>query len=95
MNANGKNALTVIFGLLGTIAPFGAVYIAMYMGATEISAFNSTMVMILSVLLLVFMVLNAFGNFMANRKKIFVIGLILICVDLISFIWNLLIFVNL
>jgi hypothetical protein len=94
MNSSGKSALTIIFGLLGIIAPFGAIHVATFMGANEISAFNSTMIMILSVLLIIFLVLNAFGNFMANRKKIFIAGLVLICLNLISFIWNLLIFIN-
>ncbi|MFA5125890.1 MAG: hypothetical protein WC462_02720 [archaeon] len=91
----GKGTLTVLFGLFGVIVPFGAVYVATFLGKTDMASFNSTMMMLLSVLLIVFLVINCFSNFNDNHKKIFILGLLFLLLSMISFIWNLIIFVTL
>jgi len=91
----GNGTLTVLFGLFGIMAPFAAIYVATFLGKSEMASFNSTMIMLLSVLLVVFLVINCFGNFISNHKRIFIVGLLFLLLSMISFIWNLLIFVAL
>jgi len=95
MNQMSRNFLTILFGILGIFAPMGGVYVATFAGKTQMAAINSSMIMFLSVLLLVFLVSNAFANFMSNHKKMFILDLFLLCLGLISFIFNLILFVNL
>jgi len=95
MNQLSRNFLTIFFGLLSIIAPMVGIHVATFTGKSEMALINSSMIMFLSVLLLVFLLSNAFGNFMTNHKKMFIIDIILLCLGLISFIYNLVIFVSL
>ncbi|MFA6065166.1 MAG: hypothetical protein WCW44_00450 [archaeon] len=95
MNDMSRNFMTILFGLLSIVAPIAGVYVATFAGKTDIAVINSSMIMFLSVLLLVFLLSNAFANFMANHKKMFILGIILLCLGLISFIYHLLLFIAL
>lgn len=95
MNSVGRTFLTVFFGILGLIAPFGGMFVATFGQKSDLSVFNSTMVMLLSVLLIVFLMINCFNNFNNNNKKMFIIGLILFFLCVVSFLYNLVLFINL
>lgn len=87
--------LILIFGVFGVIAPFASIYIATFLGKTDISMFNSTMVMLLSVLLIVFLLINCFGELNSKHYKGFAAGIVFLLISLISFMFNLVIFINL
>jgi hypothetical protein len=89
-----KDVLVIIFGVLGIGAPFFSVFVATFLGKTDISVFNSTMLMLLSILIIVYQLIISFNNLFNQRKKMFIIGLIFLLLDLISFLFNLVIFVN-
>jgi len=90
-----KTLLLFIFGIAGIIAPFGGVYIATFMGKSDVSMFNSMLVMLLSTLLIVFLLINSFVSINEKKYKRFFIGILFLLVNIISFIWNILIYVTL
>ncbi|MGI6589598.1 MAG: hypothetical protein ACOX1V_02950 [Candidatus Iainarchaeum sp.] len=91
----GGASLTVLFGLFGVLAPFASIYVATFMGKSDMAMINSSMLMFLSVLLMVFLVINSFHNFLNNNKKVFLIGIIFLLFTIISFIFNLNFFIKL
>ena len=94
-DSGGGVSLTVLFGLFGIIAPFVSIQIATFLGKSDISLFNSSMIMFLSVLLMIFLIINSFHNFLNNNKKTFFIGVIFLLLTIISFILNLTFFMAL
>ncbi len=94
-DSSGKASLTILFGVFGMVAPFVAIYIATFMGKSDIALFNSSMLMFLSVLLMVFLIINSFHNFLENNKKTFLLGVIFLLMAMISFILNLSFFMSL
>ena len=96
LNPNGKGALTIIFGLLGVIAPFGSIHVAKFMSSSssELASFNSMTLMILSVMLMVFLTVNCLSNYNENHKKLFLIGLFFLFISFISFSLNLVMFLT-
>jgi hypothetical protein len=94
-DSSGRASLVILFGIFGIVAPFASINIATFMGHTDIGMFNSSMLLFLSVLLMVFLVINSFHNFLNNDKKTFIIGILFLLLTMISFIWNLLFFVTL
>lgn len=95
MNKAGRGLLTVLFGVLGIIAPIGSIQVLKSFGGdSEIASFNSMMILILSVLLLVFLIVDCFTNFNNDDKKLFLVGLFFFLCSLVSFLFNLIIFIN-
>jgi hypothetical protein len=90
-----RNALVIIFGLLGIAAPFLSVFVATFLGKTNVSMFNSTMIMLLSILIIVYQLITSFNNFFNGHKRIFLLGILLLFIDLVSFLFNLTIFIAL
>lgn len=94
-DSNGGVSLTVLFGLFGVLAPFASIYVAVFMGKSDIAIFNSSMLMFLSILLMIFLVINSFHNFLNNNKKVFLLGVLFLFVTIISFIFNMSFFIQL
>ena len=94
-DSGGSTSLTVLFGLFGIAAPFVAIQIATFMGKSDIALFNSSMLMFLSVLLMLFLIINSFHNFLENNKRTFLLGLIFLFLTAVSFILNLTFFMSL
>ncbi|MFA5360950.1 MAG: hypothetical protein WC290_00705, partial [archaeon] len=94
-DSNGGVSLTVLFGLFGVLAPFASIYIATFMGKSDIAMFNSSMLMFLSVLLMVFLIINSFHNFLNNNKRVFLLGVLFLLFTIVSFVLNLTFFINL
>ncbi|MFA5930708.1 MAG: hypothetical protein WC821_00175 [archaeon] len=95
MNKVGRGLLTILFGVLGIIAPIGSIQVLISVGGdSEIASFNSMMILILSVLLLVFLIVDCFTNFNNDNKKLFLVGLFFFLCGLVSFMFNLIIFIN-
>lgn len=94
IRSTGKGNLTYLFGVLGILMPFFGVYAAVHLPRGDLVAFNSTMIMILSILLLLFLLVNSFNNFFNRKMKLFAAGIVLLFLSMISFIWNLLIFIT-
>ena len=69
-DSNGGVSLTVLFGLFGVLAPFASIYIATFMGESDIAMFNSSMLMFLSVLLMVFLIINFFQLTIIKKRSI-------------------------
>ncbi|MFA6268510.1 MAG: hypothetical protein WCW13_05220 [archaeon] len=95
MNSLLRSFFTVVFGFLGIVTPFASIFAATFMGKSDLATINSTMLMVLSILLIVFLVINCFNNFNNNSKKMFIIGIILFFLSIVSFVFNLSIFVAL
>lgn len=93
-DSSGKASLTILFGIFGIVAPFLSIHIATFMGKTDIALFNSSMLMFLSVLLMVFLVINSFHNFLENNKRTFLVGIIFLLLTIVSFILNLTVFMT-
>jgi len=94
-DSSGKTSLTILFGIFGVAAPFLSITIATFMGKSDISMINSSLVMFLSVLLMVFLIISSFHNFLENNKKTFLLGIIFLFLTIISFILNLNFFMSL
>jgi len=91
----GRVSVTLLFGFLGIIAPIVSVYVATFLGKSDLSVINSSLIMFLSALLIVFLIINCFSNFIKNNKRSFILGLILLLLSIYSFISNMLIFITL
>lgn len=94
-DSGGKASLTLLFGVFGIAAPFISIYIATFMGKTDMAMINSSMLMFLTVLLMVFLIINSFHNFLENNKKTFLVGVVFLLLTIISFILNLTFFMSL
>jgi hypothetical protein len=94
-DSSGKASITILFGVFGIVAPFVSIYIATFMGKSDIAMINSSLLMFLSVLLMVFLIINSFHNFLENNKKTFLVGIIFLLLTIISFILNLTFFMAL
>jgi len=94
-DSKGSTSLTVLFGIFGIVAPFVSIQIATFMGKSDIAMFNGSMLMILSVLLMIFLIISSFHNFLDNNKKTFLLGLIFLFLTAVSFILNLTFFMAL
>ena len=83
-----------IFGPIGIIAPWLALFLLTYRGVSEISTFNCSMLLMLSMLVVLFLIINSVKAFNDNQKRVFIFGLALAALSLISFLYNLLVFVS-
>lgn len=84
-----------LFGIIGFLAPPFSLVVATFNGKTSISLFNSTMIMVLSVLVIVFLVIKAFDLFFARKKGLFVLDFVLLVLSIFSFLIHLLAFIRL
>ena len=82
-------------GGTGMIIPFLSIFVAIFKGVTEISIFNSSMLMILSILIILFLIIRSAGSFFDNDVKLFVSGVLFTMVNLISLIYNITVFMAL
>jgi|GEM_PF-5212707 len=81
--------LIIVFGLIGFFAPAFSIIIATFPGPQDIAMWNSTMLMVLSLLVIVFLVIKTFGFYFSTHKKLFIVTLILLILSVISFVMNL------
>lgn len=93
--ANLNTYLIFIFGILGFLAPPFSIVIATLNGKSTISMLNSTMIMILSLLIIVFFVIKAFDLFFSRKKNLFILNLIFLIIIVLSFLLHLSAFLKL
>lgn len=87
--------VVILFGLIGVFAPAGSIFVASLKGNVIFAQFNSTMLMVLPLLVIVFFVIKTF-DFLFNRNtKLFIATIIFLLLVLISFILNLITFISL
>ncbi len=85
----------LFFGLLGLLAPPFSIIVAALDGRSTISMINSTVIMLLAILIIVFFVIKSFDLFFARKKELFILNLALLLIVLVSFIFNLVVFLTL
>jgi len=83
------SVLPILAGVGSIITPFASSYIVQTMPMSDLTLFNSGMLLILSVLLMVFLVISCFNNLFNKHFKLFALGVIILILGLISFMWNL------
>jgi len=87
--------LMILMGLIGFIAPFFSVFVATFIGITDQSLFNGTMLFLLSILSILFLFIKGLSSIFNRAPKLFFLALPLIIISVISLIYNLLIFITL
>lgn len=92
----GKQVLVVLFfGLIGVFAPIGSIYVSALRGQQFFAQFNSTLLMLLTLLVIVFFIIKSFDFLFNKNSKLFLLSLGLLIIILLSFFYNLLIFISL
>jgi len=86
--------MVIIFGIIGTVAPWGSIYVATFKGITDLSRFNSSMLMILSLLVLVLLIIEATSALYNNKVKMLLLCILFAILSLSSFLYNMIIFVT-
>ena len=81
--------MVCLMGGIGIIIPVIALFVATFKGVSELSLFNSTLLLVLSLLVVVFIAVRSIGALFDNDKKLVLAGLIFIVADVISLIINL------
>ena len=81
-----------LMGGTGIIIPFLSIFVATFKGVSEISMFNSIMLMLLSILIILFLIIRSAGSFFDNDSRLFISTVVFIVVNLISLIYNLTVF---
>jgi hypothetical protein len=87
--------LSMAFGVANLFVPFGANYVSKFMGKTEIGAFNSNMLMILSLLIIVFLAVSCIGHMNNRNNRFFFLTAIMLVINLIVFVYNFATFITL
>ncbi|MBT7240867.1 MAG: hypothetical protein HN878_00065 [Candidatus Diapherotrites archaeon] len=81
-----------LMGGVGIIIPFIAILVATFKGVTELSMFNSMVLFVLSILILLFLVIKSASSFFNNDSRLFVAGIVFIVANLISLMYNITIY---
>ena len=84
--------MVLLLGGVGIIIPFLSIFVVTFRGITELSMFNSTVLFILAVLMLLFLVIKSAGSFFSNDAGLFVAGIVFIVANIISLMYNLIIY---
>lgn len=91
---NGFRSLIVIalMGGVGIIIPFLSSFVATFKGVTELSLFNSSMLLVLAVLVILFLSVRTISALFESNSKLFIFGVVFIVANLISLISSLMIY---
>ncbi|MBT4870722.1 MAG: hypothetical protein HON47_04060 [Candidatus Diapherotrites archaeon] len=81
-----------LMGGVGIIIPFIVILVATFKGVTELSMFNSMVLFVLSILILLFLVIKSASSFFNNDSRLFVAGIVFIVANLISLMYNITIY---
>jgi hypothetical protein len=79
----------IVFGLLGLIVPVIANIVATFKGISDLSMFNSSLLYLLSILIIVLLLVKAISSFNNNAPKSFVFGVVFTLLNIISIVFNL------
>jgi len=78
-----------LMGGVGIVLPVLSIFVATFKGVTELSLFNSAMLMVLAILVMLFVLIRSATAYLANDPKLFSFGIVFIVADLISLIYSL------
>ena len=97
MIVNSKNTtrsivMISLIGGVGIIIPFLSIFVATLRGMTELSMFNSSTLLILSVLLIIFLITRSASATFDGNSKLTMFGIVFIVANVISLIYNLTIY---
>lgn len=92
----GKQLLLVVFfGLIGFLCPIGSIFVANLRGQQVFVQFNSTVLMLLTLLVIIFFIIKSFDFLFNKNLKYFLITVLFLVLVLLSFFYNLMIFISL
>ncbi len=94
-DCRGTCILSMALGAANLAFPFSENHFATFMGKSDIATFNSNMLMILSVLILVFLVVTCIGHMNNRNNRYFLITAVMLVIDMIVFVYNFSIFITL
>jgi glucan phosphoethanolaminetransferase (alkaline phosphatase superfamily) len=86
--------MVVFLGIVGFFAPIASIFVTGIKGQQIFVQFNSSMLMVLSLLVIVFFVIKSFDFFFNRNPKLFIISIITLLLIIISFMFNLVVFVS-
>ena len=91
---NGFRSLIVIalMGGVGIIIPFLSSFVATFKGVTELSLFNSSMLLVLSILVILFLLIKTVGALFDSNSKLFFFGIVFVVANIISLMAGLMIY---
>ena len=78
-----------LMGGTGIIVPFLSIFVATFKGVSDLSLFNSSMLMVLSLLIIVFLLVKSIFALFTSDSKLFICGVLFIMVDIISVVFSL------
>ena len=81
-----------LIGGIGIIIPFFSIFVATLRGITELSMFNSSTLLILSVLLIIFLITRSASAIFDGNSKLTMFGIVFIVANIISLVYNLTIY---
>ena len=84
--------MVALMGGTGIIIPFLAIFVATFKGITDLSMFNSSNLLILSVLIVVFIITRTASAYFNSNPKLAIFGTVFIVANIISLIYNLIIY---
>ncbi|HNV01519.1 MAG TPA: hypothetical protein PKK60_03770 [archaeon] len=91
----GKQVLLILFfGLIGFLAPMGSIFVTEIKGQQFFVQFNSTLLMILSLLIMVFFIIKLFDYLFNRDNKYLAITILILLLILFSFLYHLMIFIS-
>jgi len=87
-DCNGMCIFSFILGIANLFVPFAANHVATFLGKTDIATFNSNMLMILSVLIVVFLTVNCIGHMNNRNNRYFFLTTVLLVINLVILVFN-------
>jgi hypothetical protein len=92
ISTNRSIMMISLMGGTGIIIPFISIFVATFKGVTELSMLNSSALLILSVLMIIFIVTRSASAYFNGNQKLAVFGIVFIVANILSLIYNLIIY---
>lgn len=92
---NKKSIAVLLFlGIFGLITSFFSVFVATFIGITNLSIQNGATLLVLTLLIMIFLIIKSANHFFNDNKILAIIGLLLIILNFLFFFLKVIQFIS-
>lgn len=84
----------ILVGFLGIICSFASVFVATFIGVTQLSLQNGSLLLLLAILIFIFLIIRLINYIFEDSKKNMLICFIILSLNILVFVLNVLKFIS-
>jgi hypothetical protein len=81
-------------GVFSIIASFVSIYLATFLGVTNQSLFNASMLLLLTILITILLLIRSINHLFNQRRDLFLMGIIIFGINILVLVWKIIEFIS-